>query len=168
VEEAQLRAPQSSEAVLLDSRDVRDFVRAQNSEQTGGEKGRTRGGTDQFGICTIDGLEEAKPRADVSEGASVSPVPARSGDSPPGGARSRITGEYDLLKRCEAIFKAPGLFNDDEAAVYNALDGTSLKEMRELQDLFQKTYGKTVYEYLDTFLNDSEMAKAVELMAQPL
>ncbi len=76
-EAAQLRATPSSDAkTLVDNCDADKFVKIQNDERQGGEKGRTHGGTKEFGICSIDGVEWAAPKVKLGDNAtsSISPV----------------------------------------------------------------------------------------------
>jgi len=86
--------------------------------------------------------------------------------------KSGITGEFQqpfvlvdsVREREEEIFGAKGWLNDDEDSVYAALKDITVQERQDLERVFTKDHGMTVNEYLQTFMNDDEMAKAQQLI----
>ena len=58
-----------------------------------------------------------------------------------------------------SIYKSKGVFNDNEAMLYGAFKMITYKtQLAEVSQAFYKDYNYDLYQYLKTFLNDSELA----------
>jgi hypothetical protein len=67
-----------------------------------------------------------------------------------------VSGATNLSK---IIYDAKGILNDDEAAVYGVFQSLKAKsQVSFLAEVFFKTYKKSLLAYLQSFLNDTELA----------
>lgn len=79
---------------------------------------------------------------------------------------SQLPADYasgDMQAEADKIFAAKGEHwynDDDELAVYKALANKSPAEIAQMEKLFQDKYKMTIEQYLETFMNESEMEKA--------
>lgn len=65
----------------------------------------------------------------------------------------------------QQIWNAKGVFNDDEDAVYLALSRLKSRvTLTLLTDYFKGNYGTTLTNYLQSFLDQSEMGKVNEIL----
>lgn len=68
----------------------------------------------------------------------------------------------------DSIYNAKGIFDDNEDAIYNAFKSIKAKtQLSQLSDVFKNKYGKDLYNYLTSFLDEEELGKVkyyVDLM----
>jgi hypothetical protein len=82
-------------------------------------------------------------------------------DLPPDYATKQMQAEVD------AIHDAKGILNDDEDAVYRALEGKSPEEIKQMEELFQKKYGMKMEDYINSFMDEGpEQEKVRALLAK--
>jgi hypothetical protein len=71
-----------------------------------------------------------------------------------------------IVMIAEQLKKAKGTFNDDESAVYTALKQLQYKsQLSQLAEYFLKHYRLDLVTYLQTFMNQDELAKVYDLTA---
>ena len=83
-----------------------------------------------------------------------------------GGKASIKVLKYDLQpKYAKQLYDAPGLFNDDENAVYDVFRNMHYQtSLSILAYVFSQTYSESLYDYLTGFLSESEMKKIFDIV----
>lgn len=72
-----------------------------------------------------------------------------------------VSGATNLAK---IIYDAKGIINDDEAAVYGVFQSLKTRsQVSFLAEVFFKIYKKSLLAYLQSFLNDSELAVVAKI-----
>jgi hypothetical protein len=68
-------------------------------------------------------------------------------------------------KYAKQLYDAPGLFNDDENAVYDVFRNMHYQtSLSILSYVFSQTYSESLYDYLTGFLSESEMKKIFDIV----
>lgn len=72
---------------------------------------------------------------------------------------------YDLQpKYAKQLWDAKGIFNDDENAVYDVFRNMHYQtSLSILAYVFSQTYSESLYDYLTSFMSDSEMRKIFDI-----
>lgn len=78
---------------------------------------------------------------------------------------SKAYADFPLDKDVDKIFKAKGTFDDDEDAIFKALEGKSPAQIARMNQIFKEKHGKTMEDFLkDDVLNEEEFKKAKAIM----
>lgn len=74
---------------------------------------------------------------------------------------------FDPKPIADMIYNAAGVFNDDEDAVYSAFSMLKSKaELSLLADYFQRLYKKSLFEYIQSFLNAEELSNVNDVVSK--
>lgn len=76
-----------------------------------------------------------------------------------------IYKQADAQSYAQEIYKAHGVFNDDEEKIFGVIQNMrSHAHLSQVCDIFFRTYKKGMYDYLKSFLDNNEMAQIIKMV----